>query len=53
MEKANEKEAVSKEREEYIQEKIKNLDHPYEKDITTCDDLLAFLHTLKIRSGLE
>ena len=53
VEKANEKEAISKEREEFIQEKLKNLDHPYEKDITTCDDLLAFLHALKIRAGLE
>ena len=43
-EKINEKKVLQKDREEYIKDKIKNLDHPFEKDITICDDLLAFLH---------
>ena len=44
------------ERDEILKErddKIKNLPHPYLKELETCDHLIAFLHTLKIRAGLE
>ena len=32
---------------------LKNLPHPFAKELETCDHLIAFLHTLKIRAGLE
>ena len=51
--KAIEKEADNEERKKVIDEQIKNLEHPFEKEITTCDQLIAFLHQLKIRAGLE
>ena len=51
--KAIDKETENEERKKIIDEQIKNLEHPFEKEITTCDQLIAFLHQLKIRAGLE
>ena len=44
------------EREETIKERentIKNMPHPFLKELDTCEHLIAFLHTLKVRAGLE
>lgn len=44
------------EREETIKEReslIKNLPHPYVRELETCEHLIAFLHSLKVRAGLE
>ena len=44
------------EREEALAERentIKNMPHPYLKELDTCEHLIAFLHTLKVRAGLE
>ena len=44
------------ERQEIVAEReqtIKNLPHPYLKELETCDHLISFLHTLKVRAGLE
>ena len=51
--KAIDKETENEERKKIIEDQIKNLEHPFEKEITTCDQLIAFLHQLKIRAGLE
>ena len=43
------------ERQELLAEReatIKNLPHPYAKELETCEHLINFLHTLKVRSGL-
>jgi len=44
------------EREEVAAERdsaLKDLPHPFAKELETCDHLIAFLHTLKVRAGLE
>ena len=51
--KAIDKETENEERKKLIDDQIKNLEHPFDKEITTCDQLIAFLHQLKIRAGLE
>lgn len=53
------KERVSQreaEREEVIKDReslIKNLPHPFLKELDTCEHLIAYLHSLKVRAGLE
>ena len=31
---------------------IKNMPHPYAKELETCDHLISYLNTLKVRAGL-
>ena len=52
-EKAIEKEGEQEERKKAVEEELKNLEHPFDKEITTCEQLISFLHQLKIRAGLE
>lgn len=44
-----------KEKKEIIEareQQIKELPHPYQKEIETCEHLVSFCHQLKVRSGL-
>ena len=45
-------EAYKQEREEERKEAIKNLPHPYQKELDCCEHLVGYLNTLKMRAGL-
>ncbi len=38
---------------EMKQLQIKNLPHPYQKELDTCAHLIAYCHNLKKKAGLE